>query len=207
MFTRRVHDDACPAAVALALGVFFTAFPTCRRTRSVMYVTPRRKIPATVFVASRPTSETKKRRPSEGVKAEKADARAKAASNQRRDTVYFLCGFSVVCWCFKISLLEFSSSGFSVYLPILYCTSLVRNSYNCTILRWCCCPLSAMTASRWNVNASCFRVVFAQPSGSGFLSNSAFFIILLRMRLLTCSDDCASEHHVFRRNCRRQLQQ
>ncbi|CAM9633408.1 unnamed protein product [Laminaria digitata] len=47
--------------------------------RSVMYVTPRRKIPASVFVAS---SESKKCRASEGVKAEKPDARAKAASNQ-----------------------------------------------------------------------------------------------------------------------------
>ena len=60
-----------------------------------MYVTPRRKIPATVFVAS---SEAKKCRPSEGVKVEKADARAKAASNQRRDMEYFRAA-SRLCGC------------------------------------------------------------------------------------------------------------
>lgn len=60
-----------------------------------MYVTPRRKIPATVFVAS---SETKKCRPSEGVKVDKTDARAKAASNQRRGMGYF-CVASRLCGC------------------------------------------------------------------------------------------------------------
>ena len=57
-----------------------------------MYVSPRRKIPTAVFVAS---SDTKKPRPSEGVKAKKADARAKAASDQRWDTKC-ICSASVL---------------------------------------------------------------------------------------------------------------